>query len=292
MAAIAEAPLAAAPKRFGLGRVVGRAFGAVRRNFFKFFTLGFVLGGGPAALIPLGLSSREVEPDNPFSIYTPLFFLGIALYFICGVALQAALIHGAVSQYGGRKASLGSCVAAGLRSLLPLLAIAFLMWLALAAGFFGWAMAVRSLVMSGLFSGGVAAGLMPLVTLIVLLGAPAAYFMTAWAVVAPAVVIDRAGVFGAFSRSWVLTRRNRSAIFVLGIVLWTFAAILLLLSVNLAYATGSVSRLDPSSSVSIAWLVSTTLGAVVGSAGVASVYYELRILKEGADPSRLAEVFD
>jgi membrane-anchored glycerophosphoryl diester phosphodiesterase (GDPDase) len=153
-------------------------------------------------------------------------------------------------------------------------------------------MAVRSLVMSGLFSGGVAAGLMPLVTLIVLLGAPAAYFMTAWAVVAPAVVIDRAGVFGAFSRSWVLTRRNRWAIFVLGIVLWTFAAILLLLSVNLAYATGSVSRLDPSSSVSIAWLVSTTLGAVVGSAGVASVYYELRILKEGADPSRLAEVFD
>jgi hypothetical protein len=292
MAAIAEAPLAAAPKRFGLGRVVARAFGAVGRNFFKFFTLGLVLGGGPAALMPLGLRSSGVEADNPFSAYTPLFLLGLALYFICGLILQPALIHGAVLQFGGRRPSLGGCIAAGVRSLLPLLAIALLMWLAWAIGVFGWSTAARSLVSRGLYFDGVAAELMPLVAFIVILAAPAAYFMTAWAVVVPAVAIDRVGVFGAFSRSWLLTRNNRWAIFLLGIALSMFAAILFVLSIYLAYGISNLSGLDPSSSVAIGWLVTTPLGAVVGGAGVASVYYELRILKEGADPSRLAEVFD
>jgi hypothetical protein len=104
-------------------------------------------------------------------------------------------------------------------------------------------------------------------------------------------VVDRAGVFGAFSRSWVLTRRNRWAIFILGLTLSVFAAILFALSIFIAFAV-SVSGLHPSSSVAIGWLVATPLGALVGATGVASVYYELRLLKEGADPSRLAEVFD
>jgi hypothetical protein len=121
--------------------------------------------------------------------------------------------------------------------------------------------------------------------------APASYFMTAWAVVAPAVVVERAGVFGAFSRSWSLTRTNRWAIFLLGIALAVFVAILFVLSVFLAGAM-SATGLDFSSSMAIGWLITTPLGAIVCASGVASVYYELRTLKEGADPSRLAEVFD
>jgi hypothetical protein len=290
MAAIAEGPFAATPKRFGLGRVVGRAFGAVGRNFFTFFVLALVLVGGPAALMGLGFKPAPADPANPLSMYRPLYFVGLALYVICGLVLQAALIHGAVTRFGGRKASLGGCMAAGMRSLLPILAIVFLMWLAFSLGAFGWSMALRSLYMTGLFYEGAAASLVPLVGPVVLL-APASYFMTALAVVAPAVVVDRAGVFGAFSRSWSLTRRNRWAIFFLGIALTVFVAILFMLSVVLAGAL-SATGLDFSSSIAIGWLVMTPFGAVVGAAGVASVYYELRTLKEGVDPSRLAEVFD
>jgi hypothetical protein len=294
MAAIAETPLAAAPKRFGLGRVVGRTFGAVGGNFFRFFVLAIVLAGGPVVLMGLGFRpSPAVQPENPLSMYTPLYFGGLALNAVCGLVLQAALIHGAVTRFSGGNSSLGGCVAAGLRSFFPILAIVLLMWLAGAISLFGWSMAMSSIYMSGLLNSGATIQTAPFVGLIifVIFLAPASYFMTAWAVVAPAVVVERAGVFGAFSRSWSLTRTNRWAIFLLGIALAVFVAILFVLSVFLAGAM-SATGLDFSSSMAIGWLITTPLGAIVGASGVASVYYELRTLKEGADPSRLAEVFD
>jgi hypothetical protein len=46
---------------------------------------------------------------------------------------------------------------------LPILAIALLMWLALAIGLFGWATGTRALIMSGLLHAGTATPLAPLV---------------------------------------------------------------------------------------------------------------------------------
>jgi hypothetical protein len=177
--------------------------------------------------------------------------------------LQAGVIHGTVDDLNGEKADFKDCLVTGARFLLPVIGISILTGLAVAVG-------------------------------LVLLIVPGVLMMLAWCVNIPVVVVERKGVFEAFGRSAELTRGHRGAIFLLlviyAVIAWIVSAVGLALTGGLDLAALSAGGFKPAQ-----WALLTVfqlVEALVGAAGVASIYYELRSIKDGVGPSTLAAVFD
>jgi hypothetical protein len=255
------AAVSAMPMRFDMGRVVGRTFSAVGKNFVLYFALGLVFAGGPALMMAVGQGLATAEAASPFGAYTQLYIGGAVLNMIGTYVLQAALTHGAVVHFDGRRASLGDCLATGLRFFLPIFAIA-LLWLV-----------------------GVALGL-------ILLFVPGLILMTVWAVVAPAEVVERTGVFGAFSRSAALTRDHRWSIFLLGLALWILTTIFSMVTLAVAGIVSAAGWLSAGWAIGIAQCITNPIVSIITAVGVASLYFELRSVKEGVGVEELAAVFD
>jgi hypothetical protein len=248
--------------RFDIGRVVNRTFGAIGRNFASFGLLALVFAAVPGALIQwseLRVIAGGVNFDGP----TMALLSGAGLLAFFGAfILQAALVHGTVADLNGRRASIGEMLATGLRYFLPLLAIAILMSIALCFG-------------------------------IILLVVPGVLMALAWCVVVPAEVVERSGVFGAFGRSAELTRNHRGSIFGLFAIYMIACLIVGMVIGAILGVTGLASgvRVVSLPQAIIMGLVQG-VQTLVGSAGAASIYYELRSAKEGVGPEHLASVFD
>lgn len=266
------AAVMAAP-RFDMGRVVKRTFEAIGRNLPVFGLLAVLLAGIPEAIAIAGQVAAEGAGASSSTSFVTTFASGNVeaglLQAIGGIArfvgtyvLQAALIHGVVADLNGRKASFGDCLSTGFRFFWPVLAIAILTGIALVFGF-------------------------------ILLIVPGVLMALAWTVNVPVEVVERTGVFGAFGRSADLTRNHRWAILGLALIYFILAAIV---SAAVLALTGVFNFAAVQHGLS-----ATTLGvtaalnvieSLIGAAGVAAIYYELRSIKEGVGPEALAAVFD
>jgi hypothetical protein len=255
------AAVSTTPARFDMGRVVGRTFGAVGNNFLLFYFLGLILSGGPALMIALGPDATSFGLQSQSSNAWTFTFGGLVLTFIGAYILQAALTHGAVMHFNGRPATPGDCIATGLRFFLPVFAIALLAGLGMGLGF-------------------------------ILLIVPGLILMTMWAVVVPAEVVERTGVFGAFERSVNLTRDHRWAIFFLGLALVIATWLIQAAAFAAAEAVVATNTISRSWAVGIAQCISAPITDIIAAAGVASLYFELRSVKEGVGAEQLAAVFD
>lgn len=264
---------AGAPAGFSIGRVISRTFGAVGRNVFTFLTLA-LLSVSPLLLMfaaaPTALATGGATTPQAISrgFISPLAGLALAgaglLYFVFYFMLQAALVHGTVAYLNGRKASFSSCLATGLRVFFPMIGIAFLV---------GW---------------GIVLGL-------VLLIVPGIMLAMRWIVAVPVRVAEGPGILNAMGRSADLTRGHRWAIF--GLVVIFFVAQLMLqgaiapFSAGMGYTAGGGSPLAALGvSEGLSWIVSAII-AMFTAVGIASIYYELRSIKEGIGPEQLAAVF-
>jgi MFS family permease len=265
---------------FDIGRVISRLFGVVQRNFAAFLLLSVLLVGLPTAaasflrlmLIAPAFSNATVSNDLALS-FAPLLFLASSLIaVVANAVLQGAVIYATVSDLSGRKVSFGEALSSGLHFFLPLIGVGLI---AGVCCFFGFLIFI----------------------------VPGVLLALAWSVATPAMVIERTGVFGAFSRSAELTRNHRGAIFALAILAIIFGAIIQALVGGVMLAGGFTmvsGNPNPAGGAlfsfailqSIATLVAQTVSAMIGSAGVASVYYELRYVKEGVGAEQLAAVFD
>lgn len=273
---------------FDIGRVIERTFKTITENFVVFILLAAILGGLPAAVFSTGmaevflhsgLSSMGATPGQPMSqdmfhtltsALPTLGALGLIAWLVSLVAnyaLQAAIVYGAIASLNGRRASFAECISTGLRHWFWLLLLAIVTGVAV---FFGF----------------------------ILLIFPALMMLTAWIVAIPAQVVERTGVFGALSRSADLTRGRRWPIFGL-LVIYAIAAYifqLVLQSVSNVAVIGSMHSLSPSFAPLMSALIispiNRTITSLVGAAGVASIYYELRSGREGVGPEALASVFD
>ena len=104
----------------------------------------------------------------------------------------------------------------------------------------------------------------------------------------------------AFSRSAELTRNHRGAIFGLGVLYFVVLIMVQMVVAGVIGGVGGLSMAVASTRNYGAVLITQTLTtfvvqtatALVGSAGVASVYYELRSIKDGVGADQLAAVFD
>lgn len=251
---------------FEMGRVASRTFGTIGRNAVTFFSLG-VLAVAPqlilSAYLGVGVFAKGHAAD-PSKIFNNLglFLLVSVVAMVLAAVLQAALVHGTISDLNGKKASFGECLQTGLRYGLPVIGLSILFSFAIVVG-------------------------------LVLLVVPGVLMMLAWAVAVPALVVEQTGVFGAFSRSAELTKGHRWAILGLGLVFWIISFI-----IGLALAPLDSMLMLSGNGMSAMALIMLVNGVVnvltttILAAGIAAIYYELRSIKEGIGPEQLASVFD
>lgn len=250
--------LAPAP-RFEIGRVISRMVGVITRNFLVLAMLSLLLSGLPSFLVALATQIRlpvDLDVRSGEISALPLFNLLIA------ALLQAALIHGTVSDLNGRKPTFEDCLSTAIREVLPLIGISICTTIAVVFG---------------------------LVFLIV----PGVILALAFCVSAPACVVERLGVFAAMRRSRELTRNHRGALLLLFVLYWVGLGVLTAVTAPL-FALGalmSAGMADLSASLVVRPVLQAA-GALIGAAGVASIYFELRTIKEGVGVEALAAAFD
>lgn len=250
---------------FNMGRVASRTFGAIGRNFITFFILAAI------AVIPqqvlttylgVGRLARPglVQPQDLPHVWG-LWAIAMLAGIVFTSILQAALVHGTVADLNGKKASLGDCLQTGLSNCLPVIGLSLLFGLVLGLGF-------------------------------VLLIVPGVIIGLAWIVAVPALVVEKTGIFGAFGRSAELTKGHRWVILALVVVTYIILLLLGLLLMPLQFsmltATDFTAKL-PFLALSV---VISIISSTIVTAGIASLYYELRAIKEGIAPEQLAAVFD
>jgi hypothetical protein len=137
---------------------------------------------------------------------------------------------------------------------------------------------VGTLIVVGILAGiGIAIGL-------VLIIVPGLILLTIWAVVGPAVVIDRPGVFGAFRRSRELVRGHGWAVF--AVIVFFFILIAIGRGLIAALA-GAIS--DTVVGYAVASLVGNLLLAPLGALAASVLYFHLRRLHGEPDVPATAE---
>ncbi len=249
-----------ATRRLDLAQVIRRAFGVIGKQLPSFAIVGGVAVALPQALLGLGQGGMAGEGFNWTSGL--LMLVGWIGAVIGACVVQAMVVQATVADLGGRTTSLADGVRFGLRLVLPLFALSMVTSVGLGIGF-------------------------------LLLLVPGLILMTLWAVAAPVLIIEQKGVFASLQRSRDLTRNHRWPIFGL-IVVVILAYFLIFAVIGLIVAlTGGGSVVEPTSTFgAIGSGIGSAIGSVVAAAGLASIYYELRSIKEGASPQELASVFD
>jgi hypothetical protein len=252
--------------QFDFGRVTSRTFGLVGRNFVPFAVLSLIFAGLPAAVVmsvqPAMMAGAAASQDQTSLLL--IIYGAVFVSYLAGLVLSAALTRASVDDLSGKPVAIGSALSTGLALILPMLGLGIVMGVAIVFG-------------------------------LILLIVPGIYLALRWAVAAPALVVERPGIFKAMERSAVLTQNHRWAILGL-IVLYAIAAFILQMIVMLAIPGGMVamSGLSGEAPPIIAIVLLTAVSVVtsmVATVGVAAIYFELRQIKEGVDVTELAKVF-
>lgn len=244
---------------FDLGRVIQRTFTSIGQNAAVFFGAALLLVGFPSALAALGQGSLLTSG----SAWSFLFMAaGSFLYFIGLFILQGVVTQAAVNGFNGKATSFDKAFSVGVQKFLPLLGLGIVAGLGMMLGY-------------------------------MLLIVPGVILTVLWSVAAPAVVVEKRGIFESLQRSRDLTRGFRWPVFGLLVIYMVLTWVVSIAIGGLNLALGGSFGVAPNLAVNlITGPVVNVLSGVVASAGVASLYYELRTAKEGANPEDLASVFD
>lgn len=245
---------------FSVGGVIKRSFSTYFANFVPFTVLALIfylpsLIFGFSANFGVGVGV-EVEGMPQYSTAD---FVLMLLSLILTYALIGALVYGTVQHLNGRKAGLGEIIGRGFSRIVPVVVIAILFSIAMTIGF-------------------------------ALLIIPGVFLVVVWSVAIPASVVERPGIFGAFSRSWQLTKGYRWP--VLGILL-----ILLVILIGFGLITGAVAgivifAMDGLMLLAVVNYVISAISGALMSVAIAVTYHDLRVAKEGVSTAQMAAVFD
>jgi hypothetical protein len=249
--------------KLDIGRVIQETFAVLGRNFVTFLILAVLLTGIPTAIV-YGVQGNVTTGGLAVSVATRVFssLIGAVIAALCGLILQGTIIYGTVSDLNSRRVSVADSLRVALYAFLPMLLIGIMMGLAIGVGF-------------------------------ILLIVPGVMLAIAWCVAIPVYVVERPDIMDVFGRSAELTRGNRWRIFGL-VVIWVVA----MLIVEMVFAAvGGLSSLATAGGFPLLTrLVLLPLvqvaNSLIGAAGVASLYVELRQIRDGVGPEGLAAIFD
>lgn len=272
------ADLIQTPETFDFGRVMNRAFVAIRRNFKTFFLAALILVGIPYFVVSIGAALFVVSQMNGGGFeninagmvggMAVAGLLTLAVMMIASSVLQGAVTHTSINDFNDEQTSLNESISTGLRLALPLIGLGILMGL------------------------GIIFGLMLFIV-------PGVFLICMWAVAAPALVVERTGVIESLGRSIALTSGYRWWVLLIFIVVFA-------LSMGIGMVGGIITLPATMSSnpmlgggfgigtiyTTLVDTVVQTITTMIGTVVVASLYFELRYLKEGIGAESLAAVFD
>lgn len=256
----------ATSSHFDFGRVVSNTFSVIGRNIRELAILSVVLVGLPSALLSWGQLALNPAAE-PKGVTTSAALIALLIGYLTTVIgstlLQASTVRVTVGTLNGDATSAFRELRKSIPAILPLFGLGIVMGL------------------------GIMFGLLFLIV-------PGVILMVIWVVAAPVCVLERPGVFGSLSRSRNLTRGHRWPIFGLFVV---YVVAYFVITMVLGGIVGAgAAAIGGESAIDAAALVAATIGGalagIVTSAGVASIYYELRVIKEGVGAAQLAAVFD
>jgi hypothetical protein len=250
-------------ERFEFGRVVGQTFGLIGRNFIWFLLLALVFVGIPQ--FGYLYAQAYVYSSQP-ALVVWVTIGGVIVSLVTTYILQGALTRAAVDDLSGRGMRIGPAIGDGLANFFPLFIVALLVGIGTMLG-------------------------------ALLLIIPAFLLAVRWAVSAPVVVMERKGPTGAMGRSAELSEGHRWAIFGLLLIYVIFAyavqigVVLGLSAVGIAI-TERFSLGVPGLIFAGVSAASAAIVTLISTVGSASLYFELRRVKDGVGVEDLAKVFD
>lgn len=236
-----------------IGRVIERGFRTISRNFLPFLGLSLLLVALPGAVLQT-LIGAEAPPD----FYAqPQYWLSFLVSLLTGYLVQASLVRSAILDLNGRPPEIGRSLIVALTLLLPMIGLTIVSSFLIGFGF-------------------------------LLLIVPGIILYIMFIVAVPCLVEERGGVFRSMSRSRELTRGSRLAIFML-LVIFLFVYGLIYGMAGFAMGLTSVNELV---SAIVVTTIAATLTTLLGATMLASLYVELRTVKEGATAEGLANIFE
>ena len=249
------ATAAATQEKIDTGRVVQRGFEALGQHLPVYLALGLLLIGLPTTVMQWMLL-MQVESGEDLSYSSPVYLASWVVAAFGGYLLQATIVRSSMLHLGGMDSEVGPSFATALRLILPLFALSILTWV---------------LTMVGL----------------VLLIVPGVIVYIMLIVSVPALIEERRGVVRSMQRSRDLTQGARGRIFLL---LLLFLVVYMILA-GLFAAAGEVLVQDSIWLQVILSGIAGTITSLLVAGMLASLYLELRTIKEGATTQGLAEIF-
>ncbi|MDP7033333.1 MAG: hypothetical protein QF752_02455 [Planctomycetota bacterium] len=247
-------------KDFSYGEILGESSRISNSNFLSFMLIVGLITS-PTLLAELGIyvlaQEAMSDPEKAEAFLAAKsgipILLGLLSLFL-GPISTGALTYGVFEQASGRHASTGQCLSVGLRKLIPVALVGFVVGLYIVFG-------------------------------IILLVIPGIYFATMFFVAVPCAVVEHCGAFESMRRSRELTEGYRGQIFWLLVMLFLLGVAVGML---VFFLTGEELTLM---GIGLGFLTNCWVAVIAATAGSVA-YFRLRQIKEGLDFEELSSVFD
>jgi hypothetical protein len=253
-------------RRMSVGRVFQRAFATIGRNLVVVLGFALLVGAVPGLLLTyalgqFGVLSPATLASGSFGTFFGVILGSVLVGIIISTLVEAALTRVTVQSSEGRTVSFGDALGTAFSVVLPLIGLAIVAGIGIMLG-------------------------------MILLIVPGVILFLMWSVAAPALVVEREGVFAALTRSAELTKGARWKIFGIFLILivgnWLISKVVGLVGLA-AYSPANASGLSATNMV-VSIVLGTLLNAVSGTI-YPSIYVELRQWKEGTSVEALEQVF-
>lgn len=240
--------------KIDIGQVVQRGFATIGRHAAPYLGLALLLGGLPTFLMYAFLL-KGVEAGGSATFLVPSYAVSSIVSMILGYLLQAAIVRSSILDLSGRDPEIGASLVEALQLILPIVGVVILSGILVGIGF-------MLLIVPGII----------------------VYIMLIVAV--PALVEERQGVIASMKRSRALTAGSRGRIFLL---LLLFLVVYFIVAAVIGIFIG-VTATNPII-YALGQALLAALVSLIVAAMLASLYVELRTVKEGATTEGLAEIF-
>ena len=269
-------------KKFDFGRMMSRSFRGAIYCGQRFWLPIFLFVGLPYFLFslwPMFLADgayADLITDGEFDVFanlfTPLnsilFTLGMIIFIVATLIVYVGISHNIYGYYNDDVPSFKASMARGLKRF--------------------W----TTLGVSILFAFGVMFGL-------ILLIIPGLILMLGWYISTPVIAVEDNGPVASLSRAWDLSKGSKRWVLLFYVILIGISLVLgaVFTLIALPFGDSTTALLEGASNTY--WILSALGGAInqivitlFTVAGLTSIYYEIRDVKEGVSQDKLSAVFD
>jgi hypothetical protein len=245
-------------RKIDIGRVIGRGFEALGGNLLPFLALALMLGGLPALALYYAQATFGLDGGSPVRIWGG-FTAALLVSIVAGNFTAAIFVRSTILYLNNGVADWRGSTIAALRLIVPMVLLSILVSIVITLG-------------------------------LLLLIVPGIIFALALIVAAPVLIAEQPGIIDSMHRSAELTRGSKGQIFLL-VLIYIFAWFALSAVLGFAAGAGGLDDVQVAAAAAVSEGLLGAASTLITSVMTASLYVELRTVKEGATIDRLAAVF-